>query len=124
MKWLSVEPLLEDLGEIDLSEINWVVAGGESGPNARPMKREWVESIQQQCAAAAIPFFFKQWGGVRKGETGRELNGRTYDEMPRINIGPVADRITRAAFVATAERWIEDWIKEASVVGHAEPKPG
>jgi protein gp37 len=82
VRFLSVEPLLEDLGELDLSGIHWVIAGGESGPGARPMQADWVRSIRDQCAAAGVSFFFKQWGGVRKHKTGRELDGRTYDEMP------------------------------------------
>ncbi len=82
VRFLSIEPLLEHLGEIDLSGISWVIVGGESGPRARPMKREWVTSILEQCEAAGVPFFFKQWGGVRKKKAGRELNGRTYDHMP------------------------------------------
>lgn len=81
-RFLSVEPLLEDLGAIDLTGIHWVIVGGESGPGARPMEREWVLSIRDQCKAANVPFFFKQWGGTRKGKTGRTLDGRTYDEMP------------------------------------------
>ena len=83
VRFLSIEPLLEDLGTIDLRGISWVIAGGESGPGARPMKREWVVSLLEQCREAGVPFFFKQWGGVRKHRTGRELNGRTYDEMPQ-----------------------------------------
>lgn len=82
MKFLSIEPLLEDLGEIDLTEIDWVIVGGESGPGARPMSREWVVSIRKQCRQCGVPFFFKQWGGVRKKKAGRLLDGRTYDEMP------------------------------------------
>ena len=80
--FLSVEPLLEDLGQMDLRDIHWVIVGGESGLGARPMLREWVCSIRDQCRRAAVPFFFKQWGGVRKKETGRRLEGRTYDEFP------------------------------------------
>jgi protein gp37 len=82
VRFLSIEPLLEDLGVLDLSGIHWVIVGGESGFGARPMKREWVISIRRQCREQAIPFFFKQWGGVRKGVAGRHLDGRTYDEMP------------------------------------------
>jgi protein gp37 len=81
-RFLSVEPLLEDLGEIDLRGIAWVIVGGESGPGARPMKPEWVRSIRDQCRALGVPFFFKQWGGVRKSQHGRLLDGRTCDEMP------------------------------------------
>jgi protein gp37 len=82
VKFLSVEPLLEDLGEIDLAGIDWVIVGGESGPGARPMKMEWVTSIRDQCFAAGIPFFFKQWGGVQKSKHGRILDGMTYDQFP------------------------------------------
>src|SRR5262245_2409448 len=73
LRFLSIEPLLEDLGPLDLSGIDWVIVGGESGPGARPMREEWVMSIQRQCAAQRVPFFFKQWGGIRKSLTGREL---------------------------------------------------
>ncbi|MDP3849826.1 MAG: phage Gp37/Gp68 family protein [Luteolibacter sp.] len=83
MKFLSIEPLLEDLGTFDLTGIDWVIVGGESGPGARPLEKEWVVSIQKQCRAAKVPFFFKQWGGVQKSRHGRELNGRTYNEFPK-----------------------------------------
>jgi protein gp37 len=82
VRFLSCEPLIGPLDEMSLDRIDWVIVGGESGPGARPMERSWVESIRRQCRLAAVPFFFKQWGGVRKCTTGRELNGRTYDEMP------------------------------------------
>lgn len=81
-KFLSLEPLLGPLVEVKLMGIDWVIVGGESGPGARPMKPEWVCDIRDQCASAGVPFFFKQWGGVNKKKTGRELNGVTYDEMP------------------------------------------
>lgn len=84
VRFLSLEPLLEDLGTIDLAGIHWVIVGGESGPGAQPMRREWVMSLRDQCRAAGVPFFFKQWGGVRKSETGRTLQGRTYDQFPKI----------------------------------------
>lgn len=84
VKFLSIEPLLEDLGAIDLRGISWVIVGGESGRGARPMKREWVTSIQVQCTRARVPFFFKQWGGVQKKKNGRELDGRTWDEFPAL----------------------------------------
>ena len=83
VRFLSVEPLLENLGLIKLDGISWVIVGGESGPGARPMKREWVQDVQIQCRNAEVAFFFKQWGGVRKSETGRSLDGRTYDEFPK-----------------------------------------
>jgi protein gp37 len=82
IRFLSVEPLLAELGPLDLSGIDWVIVGGESGPHARPMLREWVVEIRRQCRAQRVPFFFKQWGGTRKHETGRTLDGRTCDEFP------------------------------------------
>lgn len=82
VRFLSIEPLLEDLGELDLEGIHWVIVGGESGAGAREMRPEWVRSIRDQCAAADVPFFFKQWGGVRKKLAGRELDGRTHDAFP------------------------------------------
>ena len=82
VKFLSVEPLLEDLGKLNLNGIDWVIAGGESGPGARNMEAAWVDSVRLQCEAKKVAFFFKQWGGVRKAKTGRLLNGRTYDELP------------------------------------------
>jgi protein gp37 len=82
VRFLSCEPLLGPLNNLDLSGISWVIVGGESGPGARPMSVEWVESILEQCRRAQVAFFFKQWGGVRKDLTGRHLHGRTYDELP------------------------------------------
>ena len=82
VKFLSIEPLLGPIGELDLSNINWVIVGGESGPGARPMRREWVVDIRRQCYLANVAFFIKQWGGVNKKRSGRELDGRTYDEFP------------------------------------------
>ena len=76
------------MGKLDLNGIDWVIVGGESGPSARPMQPEWVVQIQHQCEEAAVPFFFKQWGGVNKKRAGRELNGRTYDELPRLLDAP------------------------------------
>src|SRR3989304_9577412 len=80
VKFLSLEPLLGAIHGMDLSKINWVITGGESGPGARPIERSWVVDIKQQCRKAKVPFFFKQWGGVNKKKTGRVLNGRTWDE--------------------------------------------
>jgi protein gp37 len=82
VRFLSIEPLLEELGRVNLSGIHWVIVGGESGHGARPMRKEWVISVRRQCREARVPFFFKQWGGVHKSKTGRELDGRTYDQMP------------------------------------------
>jgi protein gp37 len=93
VRFLSVEPLLERLGPIDLTGIHWVIVGGESGPKARPMKLEWLTDIQDQCTRADVAFFFKQWGGWgvdgerrSKRSNGRELHGRTWDEMPELAI--------------------------------------
>jgi protein gp37 len=81
-KFLSCEPLLGPLADLELAGIDWVIVGGESGPKARPMLPEWVREIRRQCAAAGVPFFFKQWGGVNKKKTGRLLDGQTWDDMP------------------------------------------
>ena len=81
-QFLSVEPLLEELGEIDFTGLGWVIVGGESGPGARPMPAELVRPLRDHCVANGIPFFFKQWGGVRNHTTGRVLDGRTWDEFP------------------------------------------
>ena len=91
IRFLSVEPLLEDVGVLNLEGIHWVIVGGESGPKARPMQREWVDAIREQCETAGVAFFFKQWGGWgadgkkrAKKQNGRELNGRTWDAMPAV----------------------------------------
>lgn len=96
VRFLSIEPLLEHLGEIDLIGIHWAIVGGESGPKARPMKREWVDSIKQQCDQAGVAFFFKQWGtwgadGQRrsKKENGRRYRGRVWDAMPALRLQAV-----------------------------------
>lgn len=83
VRFLSLEPLISPLDDLPLEGLHWVIVGGESGPGARPMKASWVKSIRRQCRAAAVPFFFKQWGGVFKKHSGRELDGRTYDEFPQ-----------------------------------------
>lgn len=82
--FLSVEPLIGPIDELPLDDIEWVIVGGESGGGARPMEPKWVEAIYQQCSRAQVPFFFKQWGGVRKRLTGRALHGRTYDDTPQV----------------------------------------
>ena len=88
VRFLSVEPLLEDLGRVELSGIHWMIVGGESGPGARPLRPEWVRSLRDQALRTGVPFFFKQWGGVRKKTTGRELDGRTWDQLPGTAPGP------------------------------------
>jgi protein gp37 len=86
IRFLSLEPLLGPLQRLNLNAIDWVIVGGESGPGARPMNPLWVIDIRNQCQKAGIPFFFKQWEGTRKKQTGRELEGRTWDEMPVIDV--------------------------------------
>ena len=89
-KFLSLEPLLGPLPKLNLDGIDWVIVGGESGPGARPMEADWARDIRDQCVAAGVPFYFKQWGGVFKKRLGRELDGRTWDEMPNFDKSPVA----------------------------------
>ncbi|HVS10471.1 MAG TPA: phage Gp37/Gp68 family protein [Planctomycetota bacterium] len=103
IRFLSIEPLLEDLGEIRLDGIDWVIVGGESGTGARPMQAKWVLSIRNQCGDANVPFFFKQWGGVQKGKWGRELDGRTWDEHPPAFRLPVPSRHERERRVRAIE---------------------
>jgi protein gp37 len=94
VRFLSCEPLIGPLDELPLQGIDWVIVGGESGPGARPVRKTWVESIRRQSAKAGVPFFFKQWGGVRKHLAGRELNGRTYNEMPSTALSATASSTT------------------------------
>ena len=90
VKFLSLEPLLAPLPALNLDGIDWVIVGGESGPGARPMQADWARDIRDQCAAAGVPFHFKQWGGVFKKRNGRELDGETWDEMPNLEKSPTA----------------------------------
>jgi protein gp37 len=102
VRFLSIEPLLEDLGAFDLSGIHWAIVGGESGPGARPMQEQWVLSIRDLCRESCVPFFFKQWGGVRKKLNGRLLEGDTYNEYPRRVPAPVPDKENCLAYVREA----------------------
>ena len=86
IKFVSFEPLLSEITDLDLRGINWAIVGGESGPGARPMEEEWVLEIRQQCSENNVPFFFKQWGGTNKKKAGRVLLGQTWDSMPAINL--------------------------------------
>jgi protein gp37 len=108
MKFLSIEPLLEDIGTVDLSDIDWVIVGGESGRGARPMEESWVESLFMQCRNANVPFFFKQWGGIHKKKNGRELKGRTYDEFPITARTPIPDRAQRHRMAADLAAQVKD----------------
>jgi len=103
VRFLSVEPLLEDLGEINLEGIQWVIVGGESGPGARPMNPDWVNSLMEQCNRSDVPFFFKQWGGVRKKQAGRELNGRTFDEFPQFRRSEFPPKTKRMEILQSVE---------------------
>jgi protein gp37 len=107
VRFLSIEPLLEDLGKIKLSGISWAIVGGESGPRSRPIKPEWVRSLRDQCEAARVPFFFKQWGGRQKKKAGRILDGRTYDEFPDLIRGSVPSNSVRDDHIASVELWPE-----------------
>jgi protein gp37 len=102
-RFLSIEPLLEHLGRIKLRGIKWVIVGGESGPGARPIDPKWVRDLRQQCQKAEVAFFFKQWGGVRKSETGRRLDGRTYDEFPKRKEMPVVTNAERLSALQQVE---------------------
>lgn len=103
-RFLSVEPLLEDVGALDLRGIHWVIVGGESGHGARPMKEEWVLSVRDQCKKAGVSFFFKQWGGVQKSRHGRILDGREHDEMPTVEVAVVPTEERRLKFLREAEQ--------------------
>jgi protein gp37 len=100
VKFLSIEPLLEDLGNLDLADIDWVIVGGESGPGARPMEEAWVQSLLLSCRKYKVPFFFKQWGGVQKKKTGRNLRGKTYDEFPFTASASMPERAERRVLAA------------------------
>jgi protein gp37 len=109
VRFLSIEPLLEDLGQFDISGIDWAIVGGESGQGARPMEKQWVENIQRICRKSGVAFFFKQWGGVQKSKTGRLLNGKTHDDMPARIVAKMPsknERLTSAQLVKEqGARW-------------------
>jgi protein gp37 len=104
VRFLSVEPLLEDLGEINLDGIHWVIVGGESGHGSRPIRSEWVLSLLAQCRSAGVPFFFKQWGGVQKKRAGRLLQGFTYDEYPPVRRSPFPSADVRRTITTKLEQ--------------------
>lgn len=109
VRFLSIEPLLEDLGPLNLDGIHWVIVGGESGPGARDMQAEWVIRIKEQCESQRVLFFFKQWGGVRKAKTGRQLDGRTYDAMPTRSPHPVPSRAIRQTMLQQVASLTKAW---------------
>jgi len=100
LKFVSLEPLLGPLLDLELDGIDWVIVGGESGPRARPMRHEWVTDIRDQCRQAQVPFFFKQWGGKNKKKAGRLLDGREWDEMPM----PLATPLRSSARAESPQR--------------------
>jgi protein gp37 len=102
VKFLSLEPLLGDLGQLHLQDIDWTIAGGESGPGARPVDPDWVRSIRDQSIDASVPFFFKQWGGVHKKVNGRNLDGRTWDELPHPLTGQTIVVHHHASYILTS----------------------
>ncbi len=108
MAFVSAEPLLEDLGSVDLRGIHWVIVGGESGAGARPMERDWVVNVRNQCDEARVPFFFKQWGGVRKNAAGRELDGKTHDRIPCGEPHAAPDAASRRSLAVAFDRaWLD-----------------
>jgi protein gp37 len=104
VKFLSIEPLLENLGDVDLAGIDWVIVGGESGRGARPLQESWVLNLQRSCRKHRIPFFFKQWGGVNKKKNGRELRGKTYDQFPATNNPPIPPRAERRGIMTELQQ--------------------
>jgi protein gp37 len=111
IRFLSIEPLLEDLGRLNLKGIHWVIVGGESGHGARPMQPAWVNAIKQQCDEQGSLFFFKQWGGVQKAKRGRRLNGRTYDNMPAQTTLRPPDRTMRDQLVRDLAPLTQRWAR-------------
>ena len=116
VRFLSIEPLLEDLGTFDLSDISWAIVGGESGPRARPMQKSWVTSVRDQCRESRVPFFFKQWGGVRKAKNGRLLEGRTYDEYPARTVLQVPGRESCATYAREILNSFREMFRENPLV--------
>jgi protein gp37 len=108
VKFLSIEPLLEDLGHFDIGGLNWAIIGGESGHGARPMQPAWVDKILKLCRNADVAFFFKQWGGVHKATTGRLLHGKTYDEMPALSAADMPLRKNRQSAALAWQNRAED----------------
>jgi protein gp37 len=101
VRFLSVEPLIEDIGDIRLEGISWVIVGGESGANARPIKPDWVTSVRDQCDAAGVAFFFKQWGGKNKKKAGRVLNGRVHNDFPCVTPSSAPIKAVRDGYITS-----------------------
>ncbi|RKH55438.1 DUF5131 family protein [Corallococcus aberystwythensis] len=116
VRFLSIEPLLEDLGTVDFTGVDGVIVGGESGAKARPLDPDWVRSVREQCDAAGVAFFFKQWGGKRKAEAGRVLDGRTYDALPGSTTAPFPDDARRLRLLGEAEALAAPWLTPPATV--------
>lgn len=121
-RFLSVEPMLEDLGAISLEGIHWVIVGGESGPGARPIQEAWIQSVLTECEARGVPFFFKQWGGVQKKKTGRELNGRTYDCCPVYVADPIPDRRERTRIASNLQHLVAEFMQASDAQRKENPQ--
>jgi protein gp37 len=116
VKFLSIEPLLQDLGDFDISGIDWAIVGGESGHGARSMEPEWVERILNLCRSQKVDFFFKQWGGVHKSKTGRSLHGKTYDEMPKLTAADIPERKVRVSAASAWQNRAKYWLSPPNTV--------
>jgi len=116
VKFLSIEPLLQDLGDFDISGMDWAIVGGESGHGARSMEPEWVERILKLCRSQKVDFFFKQWGGVHKSKTGRSLHGKTYDEMPQLTAADIPERKVRVSAASAWQNRAKYWLSPPNTV--------
>jgi protein gp37 len=116
VRFLSIEPLLQDLGDFDISGIDWAIVGGESGHGARSMEPEWVERILKLCRSQKVDFFFKQWGGVHKSKTGRSLHGKTYDEMPQLTAADIPERKVRVSAASAWQNRAKYWLSPPNTV--------
>jgi protein gp37 len=117
VKFLSVEPLIQDIGIVNLNEINWMIVGGESGPGARPMEADWVRSLRRQCRDSGVKFFFKQWGGVRKHLTGRTLDGRVYNEFPERTVAHLPENSRRTSLISAVQQISSSFIPISALAG-------
>jgi protein gp37 len=117
VKFLSVEPLIEDIGIVNLSGIDWMIVGGESGPGARPLEAAWVRSLRGQCRDSDVKFFFKQWGGVRKHVTGRTLDGRIYNEFPDRAVELAPDSMRRNFLVFSVQQLSRNFVPVTALAG-------
>jgi protein gp37 len=117
VKFLSVEPLIEDIGVIRLDGIDWMIVGGESGPGARPIDPRWVRSLRKQCRESGVKFFFKQWGGVRKHLAGRVLDGRIYSEFPERAAVRVPDGNRRISLISSFQQMAGNFVPIAALAG-------